>query len=209
MPAITDDRRIRTEQRRRRILEAALQRFTTAGFAATTMEDIRTQAHASTGSLYHHFSSKERLAADLYIEGLRDYQTGLLHMLRRQREAQRGVRAIVAYHLRWVRAHPEWARYLLEMAHTGSVLAAQETIRSLNEQFFRAVFGWLEPHVNAGDIIRLAPELYAAILIGPSQELARHWLRGGTTNFRHAPQILADAAWNSLHLTKRRQPWRR
>ena len=34
------------------------------------------RARASIGSIYHHFRSKEQLAAALYVEGLRDYQEG-------------------------------------------------------------------------------------------------------------------------------------
>jgi len=40
------------------------------------MADIRVRARASIGSIYHHFRSKEQLAAALYVEGLRDYQEG-------------------------------------------------------------------------------------------------------------------------------------
>ena len=67
----------RPSARRRAILEAALECFTSYGFAKTTMDDIRVQANASTGSLYHHFRSKEQLAAELYVEGIRYYEQGL------------------------------------------------------------------------------------------------------------------------------------
>ena len=69
--------------RRDAILEAALDCFASYGFAKTTMDDIRLRAGASTGSLYHHFKSKEQLAAELYLEGVRRYQQGLRRELGR------------------------------------------------------------------------------------------------------------------------------
>src|SRR5262245_44366562 len=103
-------RRPSPPDRRRQILMAALECFTTRGVATTTIEDIRAKSGASTGSIYHHFRSKENLAAVLYVEGLREYQAGLLQRLRRGRGAAAGIRVVVAYHLAWVRGHAEWAR---------------------------------------------------------------------------------------------------
>src|SRR5215475_5808955 len=71
-------RRQGSHDRQRGILMAALDCFTTRGVSATTLEDIRAKSGASIGSIYHHFRSKENLAATLYVEGLRDYHAGLL-----------------------------------------------------------------------------------------------------------------------------------
>jgi len=59
-----------TERRRRTILYAALQCFSIDGFVDTTIASIRERAAASTGSIYHHFKSKDHLAAILYVEGI-------------------------------------------------------------------------------------------------------------------------------------------
>ena len=56
--------------RRTDILDAALEAFTVHGYSATSMSDLRRTTGASTGSLYHHFPSKEHLAAALYLEAL-------------------------------------------------------------------------------------------------------------------------------------------
>jgi AcrR family transcriptional regulator len=67
-------RQLRSDSRKREILRAALHCFTTIGFAGATLADIRVRAKASIGSIYHHFRSKEQLAAALYFKGVRDYQ---------------------------------------------------------------------------------------------------------------------------------------
>lgn len=189
----------RSLRRQRRILHAALECFTRLGFDATTLEEIRSRSGASIGSIYHHFSSKEELAAALYVEALRDYQEGLLADLQRHKRCASGIRATVRYHLRWIAKHPDWARYLLEMRRTESVAAVEEKIQNMNRQFFGEIRRWLEPHLTRGVLKRLPEDLYIAVIAGPSQEFARRWLAGrAKTDITQAARVLADAAWSAL-----------
>ena len=184
-----------SHDRQRGILMAALDCFTTRGVSATTIEDIRAKSGASIGSIYHHFRSKENLAATLYVEGLREYQAGLLKALRRCRSAETGIRAVVAYHLAWIRGHANWARYLLQMREAGFMTAAEEANRELNREFHRDVDAWFEPYVRNGAVIRLPPGLFTAIVLGPAQMFARNWVAGRTSvTLEHAARVLGEAA---------------
>jgi len=192
-------RRDRSLQRQRRILNAALECFTSLGFDATTLEEIRSRSGASIGSIYHHFSSKEDLAAALYVEGLRDYQEGLLAELRWHKRCAAGIRATVRYHLRWITKHPDWARYLLEMRRAESVAAVEEKIHIMNREFFAEIRRWLEPHRKRGVLKRFPEDLYIAVVAGLTQDFARRWLAGrAKTDIAQAAKVLADAAWNAL-----------
>lgn len=188
-----------TARRRSQILDAALACFTERGFAATTMADVRHASGASIGSIYHHFASKEELAAALYLDGLRDYQSGFSAVLREHPDAEAGTRALVRHHLNWVAANPDLARYLLSSREAEVVLATRGPLRDMNRAFFGEIEAWLEPHRAAGRLRRLPFDVYHAILIGPSQELARLWLAGRTTTeIELAAEELAAAAWNAL-----------
>ncbi len=57
-----DRDRLRTEQ----LLDAALEAFGTAGFAASTIEDICATARVGTRSFYRYFASKEDLLKGVY-----------------------------------------------------------------------------------------------------------------------------------------------
>jgi len=185
--------------RRRQILQAALACFTERGYRETTMEHIRQRAGASTGSIYHQFSGKEELAVEVYLEGLRSYQAGFVEELLRHEEAEAGIRALVGYHLGWVREHPDWAGFLFQMRQAAFMVASEERIGRLNEAFHERVAAWLRPHVRAGRIRRLPPDLYPPLLFGPCQELSRAWLAGRVrTGWKTAQRELADAAWRTL-----------
>ncbi len=189
----------RSSRRREQILEGALACFSESGFDQTTMEDIRRRSGASTGSLYHHFTNKEQLAAAVYLEGLRSYQQGLLAEIKRHKKARSGLTAIVRYHLSWVTEHSEWARYLFQMRHTESVATTEPLITKQNEAFLEKVFQWIDPYVEKGEVKRLPRDLYLPLIIGACHEFVRLWLAGRTeTEPAKAVGALAEAVWAGL-----------
>src|SRR2546427_3712162 len=82
----------RSEDRRRAIMNAALPLFTEKGLAGTAVEDIRTRAKASIGSIYHHFGSKEGVARALYAAAIGSYQKELASLPRSGPDAASGVK---------------------------------------------------------------------------------------------------------------------
>ncbi len=75
--ATTARRRLRTDERRDEILEAALRVFATRDVAAVSVEELAAEAGASAALIYHYFGGKQRLAeaalsdaADRLIAGL-------------------------------------------------------------------------------------------------------------------------------------------
>lgn len=181
--------------RRAAILDAALECFTERGVAATTIKDIRARSGASTGSIYHHFGSKERVAAALYVEALRRYQDGFVAALAAHPGAQEGVKAVVGFHLAWVARNPDLARFL----QRGRPAAGEQELRELNRGFFTTVRAWSEPHVRTGALPGLPADLFYSILIGPCQEFSRQRLAGRTsTSLEAAARTLGEAAWRAL-----------
>lgn len=185
---------------RERILAAALPVFLEHGVAGASIEDVCGRAAASVGSLYHHFGSKEGLAAAVFESALSRYQSSVLATLEEHpSDAERGVRAMVSTHLRWcLEEHPDEARFLLfhgdaARGATGVELAAA------NRAFFRRVSGWWRTHVAYGALRALEFDLAYAILLGPAQEFCRLSLTGRTTiPTDQALPVLADGAWLAL-----------
>ncbi len=178
---------------------AALRCFNELGYTETPVSLIRKKSGASTGSIYHHFKNKERLAATLYIEGILDYQKGYLKHLSACQNAKAGIFAIVRYHLSWVTENPEWAIYLNRMRHAEFMAASGEQLNKANADFIHEIGAWFRGHIKAGKIRKLPVEIYAALLMGPLQEYTRTWLRGDSAlNHGDAAAYLAEAAWSSL-----------
>src|SRR5689334_13103758 len=88
-------RRLATSKRRRAILDAALSCFLKSGFDAATIEHIRDASGASFGSIYHHFGSKQAIAAALYVEGLHELDLALSAARESQANVRDGLKAQV------------------------------------------------------------------------------------------------------------------
>ena len=192
----------RTEQtsRRQAILSAALECFLNNSVSATTIDDLRQHSDASVGSIYHHFGSKEGLAAQLYLEIMRDYQDAFLGTLRQSRSARDGVVGSVRYHLHWVASQPDRARYLFHYREHEVVRTTDGTVKALNTQFYAEAMVWLRAHVDRGRIKPLPPRLYQALWMGPTLEYARQWLAtpGPRSELLNAELALTRAAWEAL-----------
>jgi AcrR family transcriptional regulator len=204
MPAPATSRRAgpratATAARRDAILDAALECFTRKGYAATSIDDVRRASGASVGSIYHHFGSKEELAAGIHVDAVRRYQEGFLAALTGESGAEAGVKAVVRFHLRWVRENRRLAGFMFARQESEVLRRAEPGLRKLNREFAAAAAEWVEPHVSAGAIRPLPPDVLFALLIGPSQELSRLWLARRTeTDPDEAAALLADSVWSSL-----------
>lgn len=186
-------------QRRREILEAALECFASKGFGATTMADIRERADASTGSIYHHFKSKEQLAAELYLEGVRTSQHHGLQALAREASTEQGIRALVESYLDWVEHNPRLAAFLFTMRHADFLQAVEADLDRVQRGAIEDATEWFRSRMIAGELQNLAPDVVRALLYGPANHLARQWVTAqADIDLQEAKQQLARAAWEAL-----------
>ena len=169
-----------TLQRKQAILDAALECFSTMGYEQTTLADIRSRAGASTGSIYHHFGSKERIAASLYLEGIRQTQEAGISALLRTRTARTGIAAQVGAYIDWVVDNPAFAAFLFSMRHAPFLAEDEEAIAGLNDDVHRQAARWIEDRVAAGELPDIEPAMRWALVFGPCRHWAGSWLRGTT-----------------------------
>ncbi len=87
----------RDEQRRRRLLDAALELFGNQGFARTTVAGVCSEANVATRSFYELFGSREELLLALYEEIITELAEGMtLAMAEHSGDLRHWVRAGVA-----------------------------------------------------------------------------------------------------------------
>ncbi|MDX5298871.1 MAG: TetR/AcrR family transcriptional regulator [Gammaproteobacteria bacterium] len=189
----------RSAARREAILQAALACFTEHGVEATSIEMIRERSGASTGSLYHHFGSKEAIAATLFIQGLKDYADRLIGGLQTRPDARDGIRWMVTSYIDWILDNPDWARYIFTAR--GQVIRgeAQAQLQANNQVQFTALKAWMTPHIQNGTLPKLPMGIYHALVNGPVQDYCRSWLAGRVKESpRDVETLFADAAWRSV-----------
>ncbi len=184
--------------RKTTILAAALAVFTEKGIEATTIDDIRQRSGASVGSIYHHFGTKESIAAALFAQGLDDYWARLIARTRTAHTAEQAIHVLLETHIGWIVDQPDLARFLFSRRQAVSP-AHEDNIRKLTGNHFKVLFEMYKPWFKQGILRHLPFDLYGPLLMGPAQELARLWLSGRTSiDLRAAVDELSRAAWLSL-----------
>ena len=189
----------KTQQKRKQIINAALKCFTESGVADTNMSVICKRSKASIGSIYHHFKSKEQLAAAVYLDGIQDYQDGYIDVLEKQTQAKDGIFKVIEYHLNWVMDHPDWSRYLFKERHATFLGENKQIFDQLNRAFFKRAADWFKTHIQAGTFKKLPPDIFVSILMGPCQVFSSQYLFDQTcSDINRACREIADAVWNAL-----------
>jgi AcrR family transcriptional regulator len=187
----------RVQERKEAVLEAALSCFEELGYDHTSIEDIRLRSGASIGSIYHHFGRKEVIAAALYVDTLEHYRAGLRARVSEARSARSLVRGIVQYHLDWAADHPGRARYLVQMRRSESVKEIEPALRASTAAFLREMRAQL--HKWRDDVLELPTGVFAAVVMGPAQEMLRQWVQHpNEIDLRSVRDLLADAAWRAV-----------
>jgi len=162
------------------ILQAALHCFIDNGIEATTIEMIREQSGASVGSIYHHFGNKEKIAAALYKEGLRQFSAQLQQSLREVTSIEAAIRCIIQTNIDWIVANPDWARFVFR--HRRVLKDAEQELHFREETAFthQALFTQLKALPDFKRLRVLPESMYLPVLIGPIHTYARQWLDGLT-----------------------------
>jgi len=81
------------EATRELLVSIARERFTTQGYAATSIEDLVQRAGVAKGALYHHFSGKDALFRAVYEAVLADVVSAVMAAALAEQEPWAGVRA--------------------------------------------------------------------------------------------------------------------
>lgn len=195
------DRQTATAARQAAILEATLELVGEKGVTAVTMSDICGRSGASVGSVYHHFKDREGVLYALYRDCFDDCFDQLRTAVLATTTAQEGITVLVYTYLNWVEANPSRATFIYE-ASQGTLLRSYVTeIAAFKSEFYADIFAWMLPFVEAGELLRLPPWAYDAIMMGPAHEFARRWLGGmQELSMSEAKSIIAEAVWRAVRL---------
>ena len=169
------------------------------GVGAATIEQIREASGASSGSIYHHFGSKQAIALALYVEGMEELALVFRSAMTPRAGLQEGIRGILTSYFRWVAEHRDWALYLLRVATADVSTEDAAAIDDVNRRTRDDLENWLRPFAERGEIVPLPSELYASILFGAATHLARHWLAGRLKlDLEIAAEHLSVATWRAF-----------
>ncbi|HVM08599.1 MAG TPA: TetR/AcrR family transcriptional regulator [Acidimicrobiales bacterium] len=192
--------RLPAPARRRQLLDVALRRFATAGYHATSMDDVAEAAGVTKPVLYQHFSSKR----DLYLQLLDDVSSRLVTAIdRATREApspRAQVEAGFAAYLDVVVADPDAFR-LLFGSGTRRDEEFADAARRVEQTIARAIAALIDADIDDEQRV-----LVAHAIVGMAEGAVRERLLSPEAQELDAPRLarqLADLAWGGLRGVRR------
>jgi AcrR family transcriptional regulator len=149
------------DARRQQIVDAARARFTSHGFAGTSMADIVTESGLSTGSIYRYFASKDEIVIAVCEQGTEAFPSAL------------SVEAVNDFleHVRTMARDKGHARLVAQIYAEAALSPTLAKIVAQQLAAMRAAVAELIPDRNANDVEEIT-EAFVTICSGYSQQLA-------------------------------------
>lgn len=181
-----------------RVMKVALNHFSEVGIENVSVSSILAGADCSVGSFYHHFGNKEGIAEAVLLEGVNQFNSGLLAALLPKKTASTGIKAIVTFCCNWVSNQSKLAAFMMSQKVILSD-SFKSGRRKMDLEFNQAIYEWFVPHVDCGNLLRLPSSLYMPLICGPTMEYSRLWLSGiSDRSPDDVSSVLAEAAWQSV-----------
>ena len=164
------------EEKRRRILEAAVRAFARKGYHACRVGEIATEAGVAYGLVYHYFTSKDEILETIF----RDTWTQKLTAIEAVEEdgvpAGEQLRKVAAIVLRTWKRDPDLVRVLVrEVTRSPQI---QREVAEI-EQAYAALQRIVQRGQDSGEFRDdLAPRLAALIVYGALEEILTSWVMG-------------------------------
>ena len=163
---------------RGRILDAALEKFSSKGYHDTRMDEIVDESGTSKGAIYFHFPNKERLflaLVDQFADLLERRVRGAVE------EEEAGIRRVQAGLHACLETFGKYRRpaklLLVQAVGLGSSFELKRL--EVNNRFTGLIQGWLDDAVAVGDIRPVDTDVVACAWMGAIYGVVIRWVYTG------------------------------
>ncbi|SFF02361.1 TetR/AcrR family transcriptional regulator [Sunxiuqinia elliptica] len=169
------------KDKRQQILETALKLFVENGFHATPTSMIAKEAGVATGTLFHHFKTKEELINTLYLETKEILIQALTKQVNEQDTLKSKFRQVFYNAINWAISHPDHQFFYSQYSYSPFI---STLTRELGLQRFHVIQELLKEG-QENDILKAIP-------IGLMIDTAQGTLDGITNYLMEHPEKIDD-----------------
>ena len=174
---MTTARKLSREDKRRRIIDAAVQVFAAKGFFGARVAEIAEAAGVADGTIYLYFKSKDDILISLFEEKMQTIIERLIVMLKdHPGDPEAKIRRYIVEHLKLVAEQPGLMQVL-----TIELRQSARFIKEYHPKQFRAYLELLQSIVEDGQrqgVFRqdLDPLIFRRALFGAIDEISLEWI---------------------------------
>lgn len=176
--------------RRDEILSIAAQQFAERGVASTTVRDIGSAAGILSGSLYHHFESKEQMVAELLLPVMHRQVGHYRELVARAGSATATLRALIEVAVAEAASTPNETRMIRNDAPSFSSMPALRPVSDLLVEAAKLWTAVIESGVARGE---LRNDIDARLVVAAMFDAVLSTTRWFTGKRPQSPQQVGDA----------------
>jgi TetR/AcrR family transcriptional regulator, repressor of fatR-cypB operon len=186
---------IKPDNKRTRLLDAALDLFETRGFDGVAVPEIAAKAGVATGTIYRYFKDKEALVNALYQHWKRYYNTIVLAPQSARATARQAFGQYWQRMMMFARTYPKAMRFM-DLHHHGAYL--DDESRALSKTYGTQARAFMESARAAGAIRDLDPILVVALMWGAAAGLTKFAATGALNFDAIAANDMEEALWRAI-----------
>lgn len=185
------------------LLEAALDLFTTKGYAAATVREIVQEAGVTKPALYYYFRNKERVYLEILQRALDTLRTSLESQPRDAARAEEGLRNLCDAFFTQFRKHSRVVRLIYATFYGPPQGAPPFDLEAFHELLAGAILRWIDLGIRRRELRRadrtaMAMAVHGALNVAMEIELAHGKGRAG----RKGLHAILDVIFNGLRAGK-------
>jgi TetR/AcrR family transcriptional regulator, fatty acid metabolism regulator protein len=166
----------RTDDKRQRILDAAVQVFARKGFFASRISDVANAAGIADGTVYLYFENKDNILIKLFDEVMGEHIEAARLEVRKASDAATGLRVIADHHLGLLGRNPDLA-VVFQVEVRQSTKFMELFTASWLKEYFDIVEGAIEAGQKEGSIRKdLSRKLATHAFFGALDALVTSWV---------------------------------
>src|SRR5437762_9539671 len=165
--------------KRARILDAAVKVFAERGYFSSTVAEIARAAGVADGTIYLYFKGKDDLLLRLFDEKMTELLAEVKAAVGQERTAPGKLRRFILLHLAMVERNPDLASVLIvELRQSAQFLKAAD--RQKLAAYVDLIADVVRSGQESGEVDRnISPSTVKRAVFGALDELALGWLSGG------------------------------
>jgi len=183
------------DDKRARLLAAALDLFETRGFDGVAVPEIAAKAGVAVGTVYRYFETKEALVNALYRLLKQSYNATVLAPVEPGLPTREIFSAYWQRMTAFARRNPHAIRFM-DLHHHGAYL--DDESRALSRTYAKAAERFVRDARARGDIRDLDPVMVVALMWGAAAGLTKFSASGSLTFDARAANEMEEALWRAI-----------
>lgn len=183
------------DDKRARLLAAALDLFETRGFDGVAVPEIAAKAGVAVGTVYRYFETKEALVNTLYRLLKQSYNATVLAPVGPGLPTREIFSAYWQRMTQFARRNPHAVRFM-DLHHHGAYL--DDESRALSKTYAKAAESFVRDARGRGDIRDLDPVMVVALMWGAAAGLTKFSASGSLTFDERTANEMEAALWRAI-----------